>query len=151
MMHRMTKMRVLVVLALAAMGASQVLADVDTDLTVNFTSVTNAGGKLYYSLYSTEDSYNREQGEALGGTTAAQEGMDTLVLHHMRPGFYALTVFHDENGNGKLDTNFLGQPKEQFGISNISRTLWSKPKWDEVKFEVKAGEMNALSVLLKMQ
>jgi uncharacterized protein (DUF2141 family) len=133
MMRRMMKMRVLVAMALMAMSASQVLADVDTDLTLNFTNVKNTGGKLYYSLYTTE------------------EGMDTLVLHHMRPGFYALTVFHDENGNGKLDTNFLGQPEEQFGISNITRTLWSKPKWDEVKFEVKASEMNALSVLLKMQ
>ena len=151
MLHCMIKVRVLVILALAAIGASLAMADGDTDLTVNFTSVRDGGGKLYYDLYSTEDSYNKEQGEALGGTIAAQEGTDTLVLHHMRPGFYALTVFHDENGNGKLDTNFLGQPKEQFGISNITRTLWSKPKWDEVKFEVKAGEMNELSVLLKMQ
>jgi uncharacterized protein (DUF2141 family) len=107
MMRRMMKMRVLVAMALMAMSASQVLADVDTDLTLNFTNVKNTGGKLYYSIYTTEDSYNKEQGEALGGTIVAQEGMDTLVLHHMRPGFYALTVFHDENGNGKLDTNFL--------------------------------------------
>ena len=143
--------RALAVLAILGLIATQVLADGDADLTVNFQSVRNTGGQLYYSLYNTEDSYNKEQNEALSGQIAAQEGTDTLVLHHLKPGFYALTAFHDENGNGKLDTNFLGQPKEQFGISNITRTLWSKPKWDEVKFEVKAGEMNELSVLLKMQ
>ena len=151
MLRRMMIVRALAVLAILGLIATQVLADGDADLTVNFQSVRNTGGQLYYSLYNTEDSYNKEQDEALSGQIPAQEGTDTLVLHHVKPGFYALTTFHDENGNGKLDRNFLGQPKEQFGISNITRTLWSKPKWDEVKFEVKAGEMNELSVLLKMQ
>jgi uncharacterized protein (DUF2141 family) len=147
----MVIVRALAILAILGLNATQVLADVDADLTVTFQSVRDSGGKLFYNLYNTDATYAKEQNEALSGTIAAQEGADPLVLHHLKPGFYALTVFHDENGNGKLDTNFLGQPKEQFGISNITRTLWSKPKWDEVKFEVKAGEANELSVLLKMQ
>ena len=37
------------------------------------------------------------------------------------PGTYALAVIHDENMNGKLDTNFLGVPKEGYGFSNGQR------------------------------
>jgi uncharacterized protein (DUF2141 family) len=37
------------------------------------------------------------------------------------PGTYALAVIHDENMNGKLDTNFLGMPKEGYGFSNGQR------------------------------
>jgi uncharacterized protein (DUF2141 family) len=33
-------------------------------------------------------------------------------------GTYALVVLHDENMNGKLDTNWLGVPKEGYGFSN---------------------------------
>jgi uncharacterized protein (DUF2141 family) len=34
------------------------------------------------------------------------------------PGTYALAVIHDENMNGKLDTNWLGIPTEGYGFSN---------------------------------
>ena len=34
------------------------------------------------------------------------------------PGTYAMAVVHDENMNGKLDTNFLGIPREGYGFSN---------------------------------
>lgn len=146
---------VFVVLYATVLLTNRAIADGDkeggADLAVTFTSVTDKPGDLLYSVYDTEDTYNREKDEALTGKMPAQEGSDTLELHHLKPGFYALTVFHDENGNGKLDTDIFGRPKEQFGISNINRTLWSKPKWEEVKFEVKDGEANAFSVRLKMQ
>ncbi len=35
------------------------------------------------------------------------------------PGTYALAVIHDENMNGKLDTNFLGVPKEGYGFQTM--------------------------------
>lgn len=147
---------VVIAVSLGAVSfANRAVADADdgggADLTVTFTSVTDKPGNLIYSLYDTEETYNIEKNEALNGTMPATEGSDTLELHHLKPGFYALTVFHDENGNGKLDTDIFGRPKEQFGISNINRILWSKPKWDEVKFEVKDGEPNEISIRLKMQ
>ena len=33
-------------------------------------------------------------------------------------GVYAVSVFHDENMNQKLDKNFVGVPKEEYGASN---------------------------------
>ena len=39
------------------------------------------------------------------------------------PGTYALAVIHDENMNGKLDTNWLGIPKEGYGFSNDVKAL----------------------------
>jgi len=38
-----------------------------------------------------------------------------------RVGKYAVSVFHDENSNGKLDTNFLGIPREGVGASNNAK------------------------------
>jgi uncharacterized protein (DUF2141 family) len=34
------------------------------------------------------------------------------------PGTYSLAVVQDENMNGKLDTNWLGIPKEGYGFAN---------------------------------
>ena len=43
---------------------------------------------------------------------------------------------HDENENNKLDTNFLGIPKESFGCSNNAKGFMGPPKWEDAKFEI---------------
>lgn len=44
-------------------------------------------------------------------------------------GTYAIAVVHDENMNGKLDTGFLGVPKEGYGFSNDARALLGAPSF----------------------
>jgi len=119
------------------------------DLTATFTQVSSKGGQIVYSLYNSEATYKSESGEALGGKIQSTPGTAQVVIHDVNPGTYALTAFHDENENGILDTGPFGITKEQFGISNITRTLWAKPSWDEVKFDVKLGESNEISILMK--
>jgi uncharacterized protein (DUF2141 family) len=50
------------------------------------------------------------------------------------PGTYALAVVHDENMNGKLDTNFLGIPKEGYGFSNNVKGLLGAPSFSAASF-----------------
>jgi uncharacterized protein (DUF2141 family) len=63
----------------------------------------------------------------------------TCTFPGVAPGTYAVALFHDENGNGKLDTNVLGIPIEGVGVSNNKRPVLGPPKWDDAKFEV-AGD-----------
>jgi uncharacterized protein (DUF2141 family) len=51
------------------------------------------------------------------------------------PGTYALAVFHDENMNGKLDTNWLGIPKEGYGFSNDVKPLLGTPPFSAASFQ----------------
>ena len=50
------------------------------------------------------------------------------------PGNYALVAVHDENMNGKLDTNWLGVPTEGYGFSNDSRALLGVPSFSAARF-----------------
>jgi uncharacterized protein (DUF2141 family) len=50
------------------------------------------------------------------------------------PGTYALAVIHDENVNGKLDTNALGVPKEGYGFSNDVRAWFGAPSFADASF-----------------
>jgi len=50
------------------------------------------------------------------------------------PGTYALAVIHDENMNGKLDTNWLGIPKEGYGFSNDAKATFSAPSFSAASF-----------------
>jgi uncharacterized protein (DUF2141 family) len=51
-------------------------------------------------------------------------------------GEYAISLFVDSNGNKKIDKNFLGIPKEQYGFSNNVMGRMSAPSFDQAKFVV---------------
>jgi uncharacterized protein (DUF2141 family) len=48
----------------------------------------------------------------------AVKGIQTLKVPNLPPGKYAVALIHDLNKNHKLDKNFIGVPKEQWGMSN---------------------------------
>ncbi len=58
----------------------------------------------------------------------------TLAFEGLPPGEYAISVVHDENGNGKLDTNFFGMPTEAFGFSGDPVVKRGRPAFESVKF-----------------
>jgi uncharacterized protein (DUF2141 family) len=51
------------------------------------------------------------------------------------PGDYALAVIHDENMNGKLDTNWFGIPSEGYGFSNDAKALLGAPSFSAAGFQ----------------
>ncbi len=56
------------------------------------------------------------------------------------PGTYALGAYHDENGNGRLDTNFIGYPIEGYALSNGIRAVVSRPRFRDAAFTVPDGD-----------
>ncbi len=57
----------------------------------------------------------------------------------VEPGEYAIAVYHDQNGNGKMDTRLFGIPKEPYGFSNDFRPMLSAPKFSDCEFSVGDG------------
>jgi uncharacterized protein (DUF2141 family) len=57
-------------------------------------------------------------------------------------GTYAISVFHDENSNGKLDTNFLGIPREGVGASNNAKGHMGPPKFAAAAFNYRGGQVD---------
>src|SRR4029077_20500785 len=52
-------------------------------------------------------------------------------FENIAPGTYALVVVHDENMNGKLDTSWLGIPKEGYGFSNDAQAASTPPPFSK--------------------
>lgn len=74
-------------------------------------------------------------------------GRYTVTFKAVHDGTYAISSFNDENGNGKLDTNFLGIPKEGTGASNNAPANFGPPKWADAKFE---GKGKAIKQSIKL-
>jgi uncharacterized protein (DUF2141 family) len=64
-------------------------------------------------------------------------------------GEYALAVMHDENGNEKLDRNWVGKPTEGYGVSNDAPPRrFGAPEYGEARFDAACGA-NTLEVRLR--
>jgi uncharacterized protein (DUF2141 family) len=65
-----------------------------------------------------------------------------VVFADLPSGVYAVSAFHDENMNEKLDKNFVGVPKEGYGASNNPKKKMGPPTFDETKFELGASDQS---------
>jgi len=84
-----------------------------------------------------EDSVENESEEASCVNKAGEVGPKNFEINGMLPhGEYAIAIFVDANGNGKMDKNFLGIPKEQYGFSNNVMGRMAAPSFEQAKFEV---------------
>ncbi|UVO55428.1 DUF2141 domain-containing protein [Sphingomonas sp. SUN039] len=68
---------------------------------------------------------------------AAQAG--SIVFTDVVPGTYAIALVHDENANNKMDTGFMGLPKEGFGFSRNPAIIMGPPRFSGASFVVGAG------------
>jgi uncharacterized protein (DUF2141 family) len=63
---------------------------------------------------------------------------ERIDLSGIVPGSYALSVIHDENRNGRLDT-LLGIPREGFGFSRNPVIRFGPPRFAQVRFDAGSG------------
>ena len=112
------------------------------DLTITIDSLRSNQGEVLLCVFSAE-SPGREafpdctKGHPVRLSKAAIAGGKAVVTYKgLKDGFYAVAAVHDENGNGALDTNFIGIPTEGIGISNNPR-LTGKPRFEESLFQIK--------------
>jgi uncharacterized protein (DUF2141 family) len=66
----------------------------------------------------------------------------TVAFDPLQPGLYALGAYHDENGNGRLDTNFFGWPTEGYALSNGIRLGFSRPRFSDAAFMLDGHDLS---------
>lgn len=115
------------------------------NLTVRVTGARNAKGKIRVALFRDGKGFPNDASQAVH-TQAANIDPQTLsaqvVFTDLPAGVYAVSVFHDENMNEKLDKNFMGVPKEGYGASNNPKKKMGPPNFDETKFRFGMAEQS---------
>ena len=74
-----------------------------------------------------------------GANVKVQGKETTAIFQDIPEGDYAVTIFHDKNGDGKLNTNFVGIPKEPYGFSNNPFAMFGPPSFEKCIFQVKGN------------
>jgi uncharacterized protein (DUF2141 family) len=69
------------------------------------------------------------------------------VFKEIPAGTYGISAFHDEDNNGKLNTNLVGYPLEEYCSSKNARNMFSAPSWKDAKFSYKGGTLRLRGVM----
>jgi uncharacterized protein (DUF2141 family) len=106
------------------------------NVTVTVDQIHSTGGKVYVTLWGSKDTWLDDQKSLQNIGLPAAVGSVIFVLHDVVPGRYAIATFHDENGNGEMDFNFIGYPLEGYAFSQDTRPFLSAPTFESCAFDV---------------
>ena len=123
------------------------------ELRVTIEGIRSVRGTVLIGLYDSPESFEKaveasgKQGFLIDpdrfGAVALRANAamkSAVVFSNLEPGRYAAVAFHDENGNGKLDKNFLGVPAEPYGFSNNAEGFLSPPSFDDAAMVLGDGD-----------
>ncbi|MET2985016.1 DUF2141 domain-containing protein [Aureibaculum conchae] len=108
-------------------------------LTVTFEGLASDKGKLFVAVYNHKDNFLKAPFK--GEIIAIKSGKAQVQFADLPKGIYAVSSFHDENDNGKLDTNWVGIPKEPNACSNNATGSFGPPKFKDAKFILEKKEI----------
>lgn len=106
------------------------------ELEITVHGVPESYGKVSVAIYNNEDGFLKFDKVFKYDSIAAEKGTTKILVKDLPIGEYAVAVFYDENSNDKLDTNWLGIPKEKVGFSKSKMKTFGPPKFKECAFRV---------------
>jgi uncharacterized protein (DUF2141 family) len=109
---------------------------------VEITGLRNDNGQVLCALFLSAADFPKNAGKALAhANSKIADRQASCEFRDVAPGRYAISVFHDENSNGKMDTNFFGMPREGVGASNNPTPHFGPPKFDAAAFSFPGGRL----------
>lgn len=111
-----------------------------TRLEVVVPNVESARGKIEFSIYPPiKDRWLAHHGQLFNVVVPAVVPVTRTCIALPAPGDYAAALYHDENNSGHLERNWIGLPKEPYGISGHPGVLLGFPSFSKALFHVAAG------------
>ncbi|MBI6120481.1 DUF2141 domain-containing protein [Salegentibacter maritimus] len=126
----MKTIAILISLFLSSLAFSQ---DQTGTITVSVTNLSSEEGNVYFGLYTEADFLKKAP--LKGEVTTIKNGVAEVSFTEVQPGTYAISAYHDKNGNERMDFDTNGAPQENYGISNNQINLYGPPLWEDAKFQ----------------
>lgn len=105
------------------------------ELVIAISGLETDRGVLVVALMESAEDFASDSHALRSDSVPVKGGKASVTFRDLPYGRYAVKVYHDENSNGKLDTNFVGYPKEGFGFSNDAMGRFGPPSFEQARFE----------------
>lgn len=137
-MLKVFKVSTVAIATLASLNFGKTIAVPTAKLRIVVNQLPNQKGEICMRIYAKEQGFPQSSKNVVQSGCTKITGRSAIKEFYGLPyGTYAVALFHDENGDGKLNTNFLGIPREGFGISNNPTLSTSAPKFKNSSFPLK--------------
>jgi uncharacterized protein (DUF2141 family) len=110
------------------------------DLQIQINNIPSAKGNIMIAVYNTADGFREKDRTFKNMIVPAQKGTMEVTIPQLPSNNYAVAIYHDSNGNGKLDKNFFGVPTEYYGFSNDARGSFGPPSFGDCSFALNASK-----------
>lgn len=91
-------------------------------------------GRVMIALFDSEAAYGG--GDPVRQLMVEASGPRVAVFEDMPSGRYAAKLFHDVNGDGRMNTNPFGLPVEPYAFSNNAVGNMGPASWDRAAFDL---------------
>src|SRR4051812_39824985 len=98
-------------------------------LEITVKNIKNEKGNVRVGIFKDKDTFLKEA--IYGKVVKARKNELMVVFDNLPAGKYAVSVIHDENENGELDSNMIGMPKEGFGFTNDAMGTFGPPSFEK--------------------
>ncbi len=111
-------------------------------LRVKVVKISSDNGQCRFCLFQAPAGFPDDESKAVAcANEPIRGGASEHVFRNLPFGRYAVATFHDDNGNGKLDLNFMKIPKEKTGFTNGARIgMTGPPSFEKAAFQVNMAE-----------
>jgi uncharacterized protein (DUF2141 family) len=104
------------------------------EVKVDIVGLKPAEGQVRVVLFDSDKNFLQNPFKA--GIAAVDGSQCHWQVNGLPQGWYAVAIYQDKNGNGKLDRNMFGMPLEPYGFSNNARGVMGPPSFDDARFQV---------------
>jgi uncharacterized protein (DUF2141 family) len=119
---------------------ANVAASLPSSLDLEITGLRSAKGNVLVCLTANPKAFpDCSRDPTARQLTVAAGKSGSIQFSGLEPGAYAVSLIHDENANGKLDTRLM-IPREGFGFSRNPAIAFGPPKFGAAKFAIGDGE-----------
>ena len=113
-------------------------------ITVN--GISEVKGKLKVGLFADEVNFKEKTNPVDSIIIEIKSQSESVKIHNVSNGKYAIAAYHDENEDGVLNKRKLGIPEEGVGISNIDVFRKKPAKFKEAAFFLKSDTTIVISL-----
>ena len=101
-------------------------------LTLKVTNISESKGHIRVAIFNSEADFLQKPVAAFA--VEATQGEVVIPCNGLPQGTYAITLFHDLNDNGYMDTGNMGIPTEDYGFSNNAKPVMGPPSFEKCSF-----------------
>jgi uncharacterized protein (DUF2141 family) len=116
---------------------------------VDVVGLKSDAGQVLAALFRSSAGFPQEPQKAQQRKQVKIQGRHVeLAFDGVPPGPFAVSLFHDEDANGKLKTGMFGIPSEGYGFTRDAKGSFGPPGFDDARLQLAAGETKKVTIHL---